>query len=75
MRRFVCLLAFITLLGCNSQQNEQQKASQKTDIVYVTKTGQKYHRGGCRYLSRSKISMERSRAISRGFEPCSVCRP
>ena len=26
-----------------------------TDIVYITRTGTKYHRAGCRYLSKSKI--------------------
>lgn len=43
--------------------------------VYITRTGDKYHRSGCRYLSRSKISISRSSAISRGYEACSVCHP
>lgn len=43
--------------------------------VYITRTGSKYHRSGCRYLSRSKISISRSNAISSGYTPCSVCRP
>ncbi len=47
----------------------------KTDIVYVTRTGEKYHRAGCRYLSKSQIPMERKQAISEGYSPCSVCRP
>ncbi len=47
----------------------------KTDIVYITRTGEKYHRAGCRYLSKSQIPIERSQAISRGYTPCSVCRP
>ena len=42
--------------------------------VYVTRTGQKYHRDGCRYLSRSKIAMSLKEAAKR-FTPCSVCRP
>ena len=42
--------------------------------VYVTRTGQKYHRDGCRYLSRSKIPMSLKEAAKR-FTPCSVCRP
>ncbi len=46
-----------------------------TDTVYVTRTGKKYHRGGCRYLSQSKISIELEEAISRGYTPCSVCSP
>lgn len=43
--------------------------------VYRTKTGDCYHRSGCRYLSRSCISISRSNAISRGLRACSVCKP
>lgn len=42
--------------------------------LYVTRTGAKYHRDGCRYLSRSKIPMSLKEAVKR-FEPCKVCRP
>ena len=43
--------------------------------VYITRTGEKYHRSGCRYLSRSKIAIDRDEAISRGYTACKVCRP
>lgn len=43
--------------------------------VYITRTGSKYHRDGCRYLSRSKIAITKSDAISEGYTPCSVCNP
>jgi hypothetical protein len=46
----------------------------ETITVYVTRTGAKYHRDGCRYLSRSKIAMSLKEAAKR-FEPCKVCRP
>ena len=42
-------------------------------VVYVTRSGHKYHRAGCRYLRRSSIPMSRSKAIGAGFTPCSVC--
>ena len=42
--------------------------------VYVTRTGKKYHRDGCRYLRRSKIPMSLTAAKQR-YGPCSVCRP
>jgi hypothetical protein len=45
-----------------------------TITVYITKTGEKYHRDGCRYLSRSRIPMPLKEAVKR-FEPCKVCRP
>ncbi|MDE7311440.1 MAG: peptidoglycan-binding protein [Eubacterium sp.] len=43
--------------------------------VYVTDTGSKYHRDGCRYLSRSKHAIDLSVAQSLGYDACSVCRP
>ena len=43
--------------------------------VYVTKTGSKYHNDGCRYLSQSKISIDLSAAIAKGYGPCSICKP
>ena len=43
--------------------------------VYITKTGEKYHRSGCRYLSSSKIAITLATAKARGYTPCSVCDP
>lgn len=43
--------------------------------VFITKTGEKYHRDGCRYLSKSKIPIVLSAAKSKGYTPCSVCDP
>jgi len=43
-------------------------------IVYVTRTGECYHRGTCRYLSKSKIPMKLSIARQR-YRPCSKCNP
>lgn len=45
------------------------------DTVYVTATGTKYHRAGCRYLKESSIAMSRSDAIAQGYTPCKVCNP
>ncbi len=42
--------------------------------VYVTRTGTKYHRAGCRYLARSQIPMSLREAAAR-YGPCSVCNP
>jgi micrococcal nuclease len=48
---------------------------EQNDIVYITNTGKKYHRAGCRYLSKSSIPITRQEAIARGYTPCSVCKP
>jgi hypothetical protein len=42
--------------------------------VYVTRTGECYHRGTCSYLRRSQIPMELSEAKNR-YRPCSKCNP
>ena len=44
-------------------------------IVYITATGECYHRAGCRYLSKSKIAIRLSKAKAEGYRPCSVCKP
>jgi len=50
--------------------------TQKKDVtVYVTRTGEKYHRDGCRYLSKSRIPTSLSEAKAEGYGPCSVCNP
>lgn len=43
-------------------------------LVYVTRTGSKYHRGSCRALARSKIEMTLAAAAAE-YEPCANCRP
>ena len=43
-------------------------------LVYITKSGSKYHRESCEYLSNSKMSISLSDAIL-GYEPCSKCDP
>ena len=59
-------------------QSKQPKPAAQDDeniTVYGTKTGKKYHRAGCRYLSKSRIpysSLEVAKAL---FSPCSVCKP
>ena len=75
---FVALLV-IVFLGCapSSPTNEQQpRASSSTQarIVFVTRTGAKYHRSSCRYLSKSKIPMVLTEAKT-FYSPCKVCKP
>lgn len=43
--------------------------------VYVTRTGERYHRGSRRHLRRSSYAMSLSDAKLRGYTPCKVCRP
>lgn len=43
--------------------------------VYVTKTGKKYHKDGCKSLSSSKIAINLADAKANGYSPCSICKP
>jgi uncharacterized membrane protein YgcG len=46
-----------------------------SDTVYITNTGECYHRDGCSSLSRSRIPIDRSSAIAQGYRACSRCNP
>lgn len=43
--------------------------------VYITDTGKKYHRDGCRNLDESKHAISLAEARRAGYEPCKVCEP
>ena len=44
-------------------------------VVYVTKSGTKYHVGTCSHLSKSKIEKSLADAKAAGYEPCKTCNP
>ena len=50
-------------------------AASGSTIVYITRTGSKYHKGTCSYLRQSKIEITLSDAVDRGYTPCSRCKP
>jgi len=51
---------------------EQKEVSQ---TVYISKTGTKYHKENCSYLSNSKIPISLDDAKAKGYTPCSRCKP
>ena len=53
-----------------SEVREQQRRESVT--VYITRTGSKYHRSGCRYLRSSAIATSLGEA-RRYYSACSVC--
>ena len=67
----------------STQTTEQKKTSQVSSntqkitstTVYVTNTGNKYHRSGCSYLRKSSNAISKDAAISQGYTPCSRCNP
>jgi micrococcal nuclease len=44
-------------------------------VVFVTRTGEKYHLDGCSSLRRSRIQTTLEQAQERGYEACKLCRP
>ena len=48
-------------------------ASRQECLVYITRTGERYHVADCRYLKRSRIPIEKREAIKSGYTPCRVC--
>ena len=64
-----------TRQGIKVVKNDKIPASDDDQIVYITKTGAKYHTGHCRYLKRSKIPIKFKDAVAAGYTPCKVCNP
>lgn len=67
-------------IGIQKYQTSDLKKSteekkNKEPIVYVTKTGKKYHRKSCHHLRKSCEGMRLSEAKRKGYTPCSVCKP
>jgi hypothetical protein len=53
------------------ERQRRERAAVET-TVYVTRTGSKYHRGGCRYLRSSAIATSLADA-RHSYSACSVC--
>lgn len=61
----------------NAVQTTRSNVRANEETVYVTATGEKYHKANCRYVKgKSNLkSMDKSVAEEAGFDPCSVCKP
>lgn len=57
------------------QYQEPVEQVPRTQTVYITNTGKKYHRAGCRSLGQSSISISLADAQAQGYEPCGICHP
>lgn len=57
----------------DAQATAQAQAA-NDPIVYITDTGGKYHRDGCRFLKQSKIETHLSE-VQGVYGPCGVCNP
>jgi competence protein ComEC len=81
MRRLLAALTLCLTLLCPEalpvppQPATQTQPDPKVQTVYVTRTGKKYHRDGCRYLAASKSPISLKDAKAKGYTACKVCRP
>lgn len=64
-----------TSSSTTTQTTTTQANQSNSRTVYITKTGEKYHRSGCKYLRKSCISTTLSSALAQGYTACSVCNP
>lgn len=75
MRLFFSILT-IALSSFLASAQSLPQANTKTSndkTVYVTKTGEKYHKTTCHYLKYSKIETTEKQAKADGYTACKVC--
>lgn len=72
---FFAVLFLFVVFSPNIQDNIAVQAASGSTTVYITDYGEKYHTSTCQYLYESRHSISLSRAVERGFKPCSVCNP
>ena len=53
----------------------ENKINDAKKIVYIAKTGKKYHLENCRTLRGEKEAIDLNEAIKNGYEVCKVCKP
>lgn len=81
----ILTLTLAGLSGLLALPREQPRAShlmptrlieqrQREIVVYITRTGQKFHTQRCDYLRASKFETSLYDALKRGYEACSACR-
>lgn len=86
----ICILLTLALCACTSEIVSQggvvvrgtpaptadiEEIEDEDDIVYITKSGSKYHTEDCIYLKKSKIPVLLKQALREGKQPCSRCCP
>lgn len=71
--RFKNIKALLLLLFLLFVGSGRARAGEVT--VYVTRTGAKYHRAGCRYLRKSAMALDLRNAAAVEYTPCAVCKP
>ena len=64
----------LEIKNSNETVNEN-KITETEKIVYIAKTGKKYHLENCRTLQGDKEAVDLNEAIKNGYEACKICKP
>ena len=64
----------LEIKNSNETVNEN-KINETEKIVYIAKTGKKYHLENCRTLQGDKEAVDLNEAIKNGYEACKICKP
>ena len=56
-----------------AETKEKAESVVSEEVVFLSPSGEKYHRADCRYVGDNFISMSQEEAAAEGYEPCSVC--
>ena len=76
---FILFLVIFSVFGSTAQSklnyDEVIRVEAKTDVVYITDTGTKYHKSSCRTLKKNKYEITKGEAIEQGCTACKVCNP
>jgi hypothetical protein len=72
---FLLIIGLVAGILIHTNNQHPSSDAHADRIVYITRTGSKYHMDFCRYLSKSKIAIPISKAKEDGYTACSVCDP
>lgn len=71
----VIFLSLIMVMSAISVPAIESYAADGSTVVYITKTGECYHKGTCSSLKKSKIETTMQDAVNSGLRPCKKCKP
>ena len=52
-----------------------RKLDGTSDLVWITKSGTRYHKQDCYHVRGGNITLTREEALRRGLKPCTHCKP
>ncbi len=72
----IILAAIVLISGtCIYDAVDEKLYQNGSTIVYITNTGEKYHRGNCSYLRCSRRVISLVDAVQKGYDACLRCTP